>query len=118
MGGYLTLGAALVTRKRFDDFASGFNFGPDQKANRTVKELIEEILKWTNGKWVDKSDPKAVHEAGLLNLDIRKAKLILGWKPKWAFEKTIEETVKWYKAVENGEKPLVATQRQIMEYST
>ena len=48
---------------------------------------------------------------------IRKAKRILGWKPKWAFEKTIEETVKWYKAVENGEKPLVVTQRQIMEYS-
>ena len=117
LSGYLTLGAALATRKRFNDFASGFNFGPDPKANRTVKELIEEILKWTKGKWVDKSDPKAVHEAGLLNLDIRKAKRILGWKPKWAFEKTIEETVKWYKSVENGEKPLVATRRQIVEYS-
>jgi CDP-glucose 4,6-dehydratase len=117
LGGYLTLGAALATRKRFNDFASGFNFGPDPKANRTVKELIEEILKWTNGKWVDKSDPKAVHEAGLLNLDIRKARRILGWKPKWKFEKTIEETVRWYVAVGNGEKPLVATQRQIMEYS-
>ena len=117
LGGYLALGAALATRKRFNDFASGFNFGPDPKANRTVKELIEEILKWTNGKWVDKSEPKAVHEAGLLNLDIRKAKRLLGWKPKWKFEKTIEETVRWYVAVGNGEKPLVATQRQIMEYS-
>ena len=117
LAGYLALGAALATRRRFDDLASGFNFGPDPKANRTVKELVEEILKWTKGKWVDKSDPKAVHEAGLLNLDIRKAGRILGWKPKWKFEKTIEETVKWYLSVGNGERPLVATQRQIMEYS-
>ena len=117
LGGYLALGAALATRERFDEVCGGFNFGPDPKANRTVKELIEEILKWTKGRWVDKSDPKAVHEAGLLNLDIRKARKVLGWKPKWAFEKTIEETVKWYAAVGNGETPLVATQRQIMEYS-
>ncbi len=117
LGGYLTLGAALASRKRFADFASGFNFGPDPRGNRTVKELIEEILKWTNGKWVDKSNPSAVHEAGLLNLDIHKAKDILGWKPRWKFEKTIEETVKWYEAVRNGAKPIAITQQQIMEYS-
>ena len=112
----LALGAALATRERFGDYAGGFNFGPDPKANRTVKELVEEMLKHCKGKWVDKSDPKAVHEAGLLNLDIRKAKRILGWKPRWSFEKTVEETVKWYESVRNGESPMAVTQRQIAEY--
>ena len=117
LGGYLALGAALDSRTRFADYASGFNFGPDPRANRTVKDLVAEILKWTRGKWIDKSDPHAVHEAGLLNLDIRKARRVLGWKPKWNFEKTVEETVRWYEAVRNGESPLEATQKQVCKYS-
>jgi len=116
LSGYLTLGAALASRTRFDDYASGFNFGPDPRANRTVKDLVTEILKWDNGKWEDKSDPNAVHEAGLLNLDIRKAKRVLGWTPRWGFERTVEETVKWYASVRGGESPTAATQRQITDY--
>lgn len=118
LGGYLALGAALDSRTRFADYASGFNFGPDPKANRTVKELVTEILKRAKGSWVDKSDPGAVHEAGLLNLDIRKARRVLGWKPRWGFEKTVEETVAWYEAVRNGGSPLETTRRQILEYSS
>lgn len=117
LGGYLTLGAALAARERFDEVCGGFNFGPDPKANRAVKDLVVEILKWTKGAWVDRSDPNAVHEAGLLNLDIRKAKRILGWKPRWNFERTVEETVKWYESVRRGESPTATTQRQIEEYS-
>ena len=117
LGGYLTLGSALATRERFGDYAGGFNFGPDPKANRTVKDLVMEILKWTKGRWVDKGDPGAVHEAGLLNLDIRKAKRVLGWMPKWNFEKTVEETVKWYEAVRAGADPLAVAQMQILEYT-
>jgi len=117
LGGYLALGAALDSRTRFADYAGGFNFGPDPRANRTVKDLVTEILKWTKGKWIDKSDPHAVHEAGLLNLDIRKARRVLGWKPKWNFERTVEETVRWYESVRRGEDPATATQRQIGEYS-
>ena len=117
LGGYLALGAALDSRTRFADYAGGFNFGPDPRSNRTVKDLVTEILKWTKGRWIDKSDPNAVHEAGLLNLDIRKARRVLGWKPKWNFERTVEETVRWYESVHRGEDPATATQRQIWEYS-
>ncbi len=116
LGGYLTLGAALSSRERFDDVAGGFNVGPDPRANRTVGELVTEILKWAKGEWVDRSDPNAVHEAGLLNLDIRKARRILGWKPKWDFQETIKQTVQWYEAVRNGEKSAAITSRQIAEY--
>ncbi len=116
LSGYLTLGAALVARERFDEVCGGFNFGPNPKDNRTVRELVEEILKWRAGAWVDRSDPAAVHEAGLLNLDIRKARRILGWKPRWGFEETVRQTVDWYSTVENGADPIEITQRQIGEY--
>ena len=116
LGGYLTLGAALAKRERFDEVCGGFNFGPDPKANRTVKELVEEMLKWRKGAWVDKSDPHAVHEAGLLNLDIRKARKVLGWKPRWDFKETVKNTVQWYAAVANGANPVEATNAQIMGY--
>lgn len=116
LSGYLTLGAALDSRERFSDYAGGFNFGPNPKDNRTVNELVEEILKWRVGEWVDRSDPAAVHEAGLLNLDIRKAWRILGWKPRWNFAETVRQTVEWYCAVEDGADPIEMTQRQIEVY--
>lgn len=116
LSGYLTLGSALDSRERFDEVCGGFNFGPNPKDNRTVRELVEEILKWRAGAWVDRSDPTAVHEAGLLNLDIRKARRILGWKPRWNFSETVRQTVDWYGAVENGADPIEITQRQIGEY--
>ena len=116
LGGYLTLGAALADRKRFGEVCGGFNFGPDPKANRSVEDLVKEILKCAHGRWVDKSNPNAVHEAGLLNLDIRKARRILGWKPKWDFSATIRQTVSWYADVGNGGAPAELTRRQILEY--
>lgn len=116
LSGYLTLGAALDSRADFAAFASGFNFGPNPNANRTVKEVVEELLKHAEGTWVDKSDPKAVHEAGLLNLDIKKAAKVLKWRPTWNFEETLEKVAAWYVGVANGEKPLKLTQKQIKEF--
>lgn len=115
--GYLTLGAALASRRRFDNVCGGFNFGPNPKASRTVKELVEAIIKYEHGTWVDRSEPGAVHEAGLLNLDINKARRILGWKPRWGFAETVKNTVLWYSAVAHGKDPVLATQEQISEYS-
>jgi len=116
IAGYLTLGAALGMRLNYEKVAGGFNFGPDPQANRTVKDLVAEILKHRKGAWIDKSTPNAVHEAGLLNLDIHKARRILRWTPRWNFEKTIEKVVEWYVAVGNGENPQTLTQRQVLEY--
>ena len=116
LGGYLALGSALAKRERFGEVCGGFNFGPDPKANRTVGELVEEMLKWRDGAWEDRTEPGAVHEAGLLNLDIRKARKVLGWRPKWGFAETVRNAVLWYKAVADGESPLTATQKQIREY--
>lgn len=116
LSGYLALGAALDARKDFASVASGFNFGPNPNANRTVQEVVEELLRHANGKWIDNCDPNAVHEAKLLSLDIRKAAKILKWKPTWNFSETIAKVAEWYVAVRDGAKPLAMTQKQIAEF--
>lgn len=100
LGGYLWLAAKLAALKTGDEkFCSAFNFGPGREANRTVRELVEEILKHWPGGWADKSNPHAVHEAQLLHLVTTKARRALGWRPVWNFPATIRETVEWYREV-------------------
>ena len=86
--------------ERLKALCGAFNFGPALTSNRTVVDLVQEILKHRPGRWEDKSDPKAVHEAKLLNLATDKAYHFLGWRPAWNFEQTLEKTITWYCQVE------------------
>ena len=114
LSGYLTLAASLAGSA---SFATAFNFGPGPDSNRTVSDLVVEILKHRKGEWTDASDPAALHEATLLNLSIGKASQLLDWKPKWAFEETIGKTVDWYDHVNRkAVTPLEITRSQISEY--
>jgi CDP-glucose 4,6-dehydratase len=74
-----------------------FNFGPALVSNRTVAELVQEVLKHWPGRWDDKSAPQAVHEAKLLNLATDKAHHFLGWSPAWDFAQTVARTLQWYR---------------------
>ena len=123
LSGYLWLGAALSenapTRFRHPPahYASGFNFGPTLNSNRSVADLVQEILKHWPGAWVDKSDPLAVHEASLLNLATDKAFHLLEWRPVWSFEETIANTVAWYRdAASSTPESASRTRDQIAAY--
>jgi len=98
---------------------SAFNFGPDNASNRPVRDLVDEIIKHWPGRWDDRSDPHALHEASLLNLCTDKAKTVLGWKPRWGFEMTLKETVSWYRTVKNkgADAASVLTRKQIADYT-
>jgi CDP-glucose 4,6-dehydratase len=101
LSGYLWLGASLAAPKLcqsdLSTLTGAFNFGPDRDANRTVKELVEEVLRSWPGRWVDKTDPKAPHEAGLLQLSTDKAAALLRWFPVWSFPDAVGHTVQWYR---------------------
>lgn len=119
LGGYLVLGMKLADKpgsSTWKEVCSGFNFGPDPESNRSVKELVEQILTCWPGTWEDQSDPNAVHEAGLLNLSIQKADRLLNWQPVWQFESAVNQTVTWYKSAHEDADPRVLTVSQIMEY--
>jgi CDP-glucose 4,6-dehydratase len=132
LSGYLLLGSQLYSimnsnvksdlQERLIDICSPFNFGPAISSNRTVIELVQEMLKYWPGNWIDQSDPNAPHEASKLNLTIDKAFHLLGWKPNWHFERTIKETVDWYynaaKSKFNSESIRAFTQKQIDDYSS
>lgn len=110
LSGYLWLAATLREKS---SAATAFNFGPGHDSNRTVADLVQEILKHWPGGWEDKSDPKAPHEAGLLQLSTDKAHALLGWTPVWDFATTVEQTIRGYR--QPGVKQTVA---QIAEYVT
>ncbi|MEI8233743.1 MAG: CDP-glucose 4,6-dehydratase [Verrucomicrobiota bacterium] len=98
LSGYLWLAARLAPLPdNHSPLCSGFNFGPGHDANRTVGELVREILQHWPGTWEDQSDPRAHHEANLLQLSTDKANALLGWSAAWRFADAIRETVTWYR---------------------
>jgi len=125
LGGYLELAAALSGRTpaRFPfppaTYATAFNFGPAPDSNRTVAQLVQEILKHWPGEWIDQSDPAAPHEASLLNLATDKARHLLRWQPVWGFAETVERTVGWYRAtMQNPAEAGPLARRQIADYTS
>jgi CDP-glucose 4,6-dehydratase len=122
LSGYLLLGASIHQAalhsplSTLNSLCSAFNFGPALTSNRTVQELVEEILKHWPGTWSDQSDPHAVHEAGRLNLATDKAFHLLGWQPVWNFEQTIADTASWYRDADEGAMPAELTRRHLATY--
>ena len=57
-----------------------------------------------------------VHEARLLNLNCDKARQLLGWRPYWNVEQTLEATALRYKTVMNGGDAEQITRAQIHEF--
>ena len=96
LNGYLLLGALLDSTPAL--YSKPFNFGPLPEDHLSVKELVETTIKsWGSGNWIDGSDATQVHEAGLLKLDISRAKKELNWTPKLTASQAIEWTINWYK---------------------
>jgi CDP-glucose 4,6-dehydratase len=56
------------------------------------------------------------HEAGYLKLDSSKARRELGWRPAWDFDETVERTVSWYRAEQDGAPMAEFTRAQIQSY--
>ena len=103
LGGYLRLAARLALSPPGEtDLCSAFNFGPGHEANRTVAELVQEVLKHWPGRWEDRSDPAAAHETCRLHLSTDKARALLRWSPAWTFAEAVCQTVAWYQQAERS----------------
>ena len=117
LGGYLLLAERLMCRSQQENrYTDAFNFGPSLEDNRTVEDLVEEIIKYWEGAWNDASDQSDPHEAKRLHLHIDKAHHQLGWRPRWKFRTTVERTVKWYKQVQEGRDALSLCMADIYTY--
>lgn len=103
--GYLMLCKNLAIDNNL--FSGGWNFGPKNEDNKTVEEVISQIIKlWNKGSYtIESSD---LHEASLLYLDITKAISILNWTPLYNTKDTINKTVEWYKSYYDEQKGIEA----------
>lgn len=127
LGGYLHLGSEISSAlkhqnyQRLNELCSAFNFGPHITSNKTVLDLVHEILKHWPGCWNDLTETNAKHESGRLNLAIDKAYHICGWQPCLNFEETVQYTVEWYRNYYQtiNQKPTFVrelTKQQILSY--
>jgi len=95
LSGYLTLAAELHLNGK--TFSGGWNFGPEDMSNYSVKELIDQMLKLdSRGGYTIPENTVKLHEANLLKLDISKAVNFLKWRPVLDFEETVQFTLKGY----------------------
>lgn len=101
VSGYIQLAAAVYQNPQ--EYSPAYNFGPLLNDHLPVKDLAEiAINHWGSGSWADKSNRDAVHEAGILKLDISLAKKELGWIPKLDSQKAISWTIDWYRQAEEN----------------
>jgi CDP-glucose 4,6-dehydratase len=115
LSGYLILAQALY--EQGSTFASGWNFGPSDEDNRTVQEVVEILISgWSEAASWKKEGSEQPHEANLLKLDCSKARINLGWIPKWDLEVATQKIVQWQKAYQAKRNMQEVSLAQINDY--
>jgi CDP-glucose 4,6-dehydratase len=116
ISGYLTLAEHLY--KKGGQVAEGWNFGPEDKDGKTVEWMVKSICtKWGQGVAYEMETGPHPHEAHYLKLDCSKAKLNLGWFPRWSVDHALDKVVEWTKAYQANEDVAAVCLKQIHEYS-
>jgi CDP-glucose 4,6-dehydratase len=97
--GYLVLAARLRHSPR--TFARAYNFGPEPDDELTVRAVVEQAV----AAWPGHPGYRAPaltgqpHEAGLLRLDITRARTELGWQPRLSAAEAIALSISGYRAL-------------------
>ena len=111
---YLLLGANLCKGKK--EFATAWNFGPENKEVKTVEQIVKNLCKkFGNAEYtIDKI--KHFHETQCLKLDISKAKKELGLKQKWNTNVALNKITDWTKAYQQKQNMKKVCIEQIKEF--
>ena len=100
LSGYLRLGQGLLAGEAVE---GAWNFGPSSDATLPVRSLVERMQSDWPGLRSETQPGPHPHEADILRLDCSKAERLLGWRPVWNADTTLQRTSQWYQAFyENG----------------
>lgn len=96
LSGYLLLAQKMA--KEPTRYCEGWNFGPNEDAVVSVRNVAEKVVsKFGKGSVIERSSAENPHEATLLMLNIDKAKKMLNWYPRLTIDQTLDFTTEWYK---------------------
>ena len=99
-------------------YSEAWNFGPDEESAQSVGTVVGALTALWDGKAHWRTDDTAgqPHEANFLKLDCSKARMKLGWQPRWNLQTALESTAAWYKAHHAKHDMRAFTQEQIRRY--
>ncbi len=96
LSGYLLLAQRLL--EDGSAYAEAWNFGPEDADAQPVQWIVERLCaQCPEVRWV-LEQTKQPHEAGQLRLDSSKAKLRLGWRPRWDLAQALDTTLDWHRS--------------------
>ncbi|MGV2905897.1 CDP-glucose 4,6-dehydratase [Achromobacter sp. AGC25] len=96
LAGYLRLAQALWDRP---ELAGPYNFGPPPHEAATVRDVVELArAAYGLGEAAYGTAGNGPHEAGLLALDTSRTRSVLGVQSRWGLERSVAETMRWYRA--------------------
>jgi CDP-glucose 4,6-dehydratase len=94
LSGYLALAQKLY--ESGSDYAEGWNFGPADDDAKPVEWIVNRMceLRGSGARYeIDAGDHP--HEAHYLKLDCSKARMRLGWQPRWDLNKALTSILDW-----------------------
>ena len=113
-------GYLILAKKQYENprkFSGAWNFGTEAKSITDVKKIVEYLIEfWGSGSLkVEKTNK--FYEQHNLQLDIKKAKKELKWKPTYNIKDSVKVTTDWYfRVLEKKEKSTIVTNMQIEDY--
>jgi CDP-glucose 4,6-dehydratase len=94
LSGYLLLAQKL--HEKGTEYAEGWNFGPTDDDAKPVEWIVDRMCTlWGNGARFEIDAGDHPHEAHYLKLDCSKARMRLGWQPRWNLEKALDSIIEW-----------------------
>jgi CDP-glucose 4,6-dehydratase len=114
LAGYLALAQKIFTEGQ--EFADAWNFGPEESDARPVQWIVEYLCSQIpNASWQCDASPQP-HEANMLKLDSSKAKVHLGWRPRWNLKTALGMTLTWHQAWKEEADMAAVSVQQIRNY--
>lgn len=115
LNGYLILMEKLWASG--SKFSEGWNFGPLENEEKSVKWIVEKITEqWSKNIEFKIENDINKHEEDHLRLDCTKSNSKLGWRPKLNLAQGLEWIIEWYSQYEQNKDMKKITELQINKF--